>query len=172
MTPERTPAATSAEWARALAESERDADGRTRTARERLIQSRQQFAQAAAAMLSRLHALFESAAAAFNQGTSSRPVQVTPLKGTGFVVSRDAGRLTVLKTSDWNVIFSFSTPPKIDHLALLSRVEGESIGWRLYRKAADSDKLEPAPREPGDLADVVVRRLFGRVVHPGRGSRR
>lgn len=161
-----------AEWARALAEGERDADTRARVSRERTIQSRQQFAQAAAAMLSRLHALFSSAAAAFNAGTSSRPVDVATLKGTGFVVSRDTRRLTVLKTSDWNVVFSFSSPPKIDYFALLSRLEGDGVGWRLYRKPGDSDKLEPAPREPGELADVVVRQLFSRIVQSGRLGRR
>jgi hypothetical protein len=168
----RLPASTNADWARALAETERDADERVRKTRERASQTRQRYAQAAAAMLVRLHALFDGAAAAFNEGPSPGPVDVSPLKGGGFVVSRDARRLTVLKTSDWNVIFSFSAQPKIDDLALLSRVDGDGIGWRLYRKAADNDRLEPVPREPRDLADVVVQRLFRRLVHPARGDRR
>ena len=160
-----------ADWARALAATERDADGRTRKTRESVGQARQRYAQAAAAMLARLHAVFDGAAAAFNQGVSTRPVDVSPLKVGGFVVARDARRLSVVKTSDWNVVFSFSAPPKVDHLALLSRIEDDGIGWRLYRRVPDGDRLEPAPREPGDLADVVVRRLFGQLVQPARGRR-
>jgi hypothetical protein len=172
VSPGRSPDPSTVAWARTLAESERDTDGLTRMSREMVAQRRQQFARAATAMLSRLHGLFESATAAFNHEASGSSVEVAPLKGTGFVVSRGARRLTVVKTSDWNVVFSFSTPPKIDHVALLSRIEGNGIGWRLYRKADDSDKLEAAPREPGDLADVVVRRLFTRLIDPRRGRRR
>ena len=163
---------TTVEWARALAETERDADSRARKTRESVNQTRQRYAEAAAAMLARLHTLFDSAATAFNEGTSPPAIDVSRLKGGGFVVSRETRRLTVLRTSDWNVIFSFSAQPKIDDLALLSRVDSDRVGWRLYRRATGSDTLEPVPREPGDLADMVVRRLFRELLHAGRGGRR
>src|SRR5262245_40866538 len=120
---------------------------------------KEEFARAAAAMLGRLRQSFETAATAFNRTSPSAPVTVASLKGAGFSVMRRDRRLTVLRTGDWNVAFSFSTPPRMDWLALLSRVEGERTGWRLCRKSADTDKLEEEAIETRDVAELITREL-------------
>src|SRR5262245_50033395 len=121
-------------WVRELADADRRREERTRGAREHVRRRKEEFASAAARMMGRLRDLFETAATSFNQASPSAPVTVTSLKGSGFTVTRHERRLTVMKTADWNVAFSFSSPPKLDHVALLSRLEGDGLGWRLCRK--------------------------------------
>jgi hypothetical protein len=152
------------DWVREVAEADRQLGADARAAQEEVKRHKEQFAGAALELMTRLRGHFEAATAAFNAAAGSPPVAITRLKGSGFSVSRATRKLTVLKSVDWNVFFTFSDPPKVDLFALLSRLDGESIRWRLYRKHEDEDRLEAAPAEPGDLAEAISKRLFVRLV--------
>jgi len=153
-----------ANWVREVAEADRRLGDEAKAAQTEIKRRREQFASAAGEMMTRLRSLFETATNTFNATPPSQPVAVSRLTGSGFAVSRGSRRLTVLKSADWNVVFSFSDPPKIDLFALLSRLDGEGVRWRLYQKSDDKDRLEAAPAEPGDLAETVSKRLFVRLV--------
>jgi hypothetical protein len=154
----------STDWAREVAKADGQLRADTKAAQEELRRRKEQFAGAAAELMMRLRRHFEAAATAFNAAAESFPVAVNQLKGSGFVVSRANRKLTVLKSADWNVVFTFSDPPKVDLFALLSRLDGEGVRWSLYRKHQDEDRLEAAPTEAGDLAETTARRLFVRLV--------
>jgi hypothetical protein len=151
-------------WARELAQEDRRLGDDARSAEAELKRRKEQFASAATEMMTRLRTLFEDAASSFNASSPSQPVAVTRLKGLGFAVSRGDRRLSVLKSADWNVVFSFADPPKADLLAILSRLEANGVAWHLYRKRADEDRFEAMPVEPGDLAERVSEQLFVRLV--------
>ena len=162
----------SAGWIRELVENERQREADAKAAGDRTARRKNEFAGAATAMLTRLHALFDGAATAFNtQSSTANPVALTRLKGGGFVVARGPSRLTVLKTSDWNIVFSYTSPPRLDLFALVSRAEGNAIGWHLYRKKDDQDSFEASPTEPGDVAERIASRLFRRLVQTSRPVR-
>lgn len=152
------------DWVREIARSDGQLRADAKAAQEELGRRKERFAGAAAEMMMRLRRHFEAAATAFNAASESLPVAVNQLKGSGFVVSRANRKLTVVKSADWNVVFTFSDPPKIDLFALLSRLDGEGVHWSLYRKHEDEDRLEATPTEPGDLAETTARRLFIRLV--------
>jgi hypothetical protein len=152
------------EWLQQLAESERRLGDDAQAAEAEIQQQKEQFARAATAMMTRLRDLFEAATLAFNGTAPQEPVAMTHLKGAGFAVSRGTQRLAVLKSADWNIVFTFSNPPQVDLLTLLSWLDGEVVRWRVYHKPDDKDKFEAAPPEPGDIAEIVSKRLFGRLV--------
>src|SRR5215472_8289498 len=165
----RTPRSSSEQgdnWIRQLAEANRRLENDARDVSARTTRRRAEFARAATEVIHRLRDLFETAATTFNQASPSTPVSVTPLTGGSFTVARGGRRLTVLKTADWNVAFSFSNPPKMDLFALLSLVEDERIAWRLYRKSDEMDKLEAVPLEGADVGELVSRQLFARLIQP------
>jgi hypothetical protein len=158
------PSAAVTDWVREIADADRRLGDEARAAETEIKRRKEQFATAAMEMMTRLRTLFETAATTFNAVSPPHPVAVTRLKGAGFAVSRGTRRLTVVKSADWNVVFSFGDPPKTDLLAMLSRLGSDGIGWHLYRKADDEDKFRPVPAEPGDLAERVARQLFVRLV--------
>ena len=158
------PGAPTTDWVREIADADRRLGEEAKAAQAELKRRREQFASVAMEMMSRLRTLFETATAAFNASSPTQPVAVSRLKGAGFAVSRGTRRLAVVKSADWNVIFSFTDPPKTDLFAVLSRLEADGIGWHLYRKNDDKDKFEAVPGEPGDVAERVARQLFVRLI--------
>ena len=168
MMAERTPDVGDASWPRGLAEATRLGSEESAAAQAALVRRQGQFARAVASMLTRLRALFEAAAVAFNAASPAAPVTLGALKGAGFTVGCGARRLSVLPSGDGNVIFTFSHPPKVDLVVLVARAAGDEVHWAPYRKHRDEDRFEPMPREPGDPAEVVTRQLFARLVTPSR----
>ena len=152
------------DWVREIAAADRRLGDDARAAEAEIKRRKEQFASAAMEMVTRLRSLFEVAATTFNASSPSQPVAVTRLKGAGFAVSRGNRRLAVVKSADWNIVFSFTDPPKTDLFAVLSRLERDGVGWHLYRKADDKDKFDAVPDEPGDLAERIARQLFVRLV--------
>jgi hypothetical protein len=152
------------DWVREIADADRRLGEDAKTAEAEMKRQKEQFASAATAMMTRLRTLFEEAANAFNASSPSQPVAVSRLKGAGFAVSRGNRRLAVVKSADWNVVFSFTDPPKTDLFAVLSRLQRDGVSWHLYHKAEDKDRFEASPAEPGDLAETVARKLFVRLV--------
>jgi hypothetical protein len=152
------------DWVREIAAADRRLGEDARAAEAETKRRKEQFASSVMDMVTRLRSLFEASATAFNASSPSQPVAIARLKGAGFAVSRGNRRLTVVKSADWNVIFSFTDPPKTDLFAVLSRLERDRVGWHLYRKVDDKDKFEAVPDEPGDLAERITRRLFVRLV--------
>ena len=152
------------DWIVNLAEENRGVEEDARRARERMERRKAELASAASKMMRHLRELFEKAAAVFNRTSPSVPVSIAPLKGSGFSVTRGERRLTVLKTADWNVAFSFAVPPKVDMIVLLSRIEDEQIGWRLCRSVDEKEKLEMVPTEGNDVASLVTSELFAQMI--------
>jgi hypothetical protein len=152
------------DWVREIAEADRRLGHEATVAKAEIMRRKEQFASAAVEMMTRLSSLFEQAVAAFNATSPVQPLAISRLKGSGFAVSRGNRRLSVLKSADWNVIFSFSDPPKTDLFAILSRLDRQGVRWRLYQKSDDKDGFEAAPDEPGDVAETVSKRLFVRLV--------